>query len=257
MRQRGGAKKGRRAGSTPAHPLERGGMAAVKLVAVARRAGVSLATATGVSTITKGPQRSPSAAAARCCWPPRSGGSRRRGKRFPSSSPTAPRGSSWLARGASAPTTGWRPRWSSHRANGGHVLTLGRSTIPDTGFLDVGDWWAAHALGRRWWNAQCAGSRLVPGLLPLRSGAPGHYRVLFESWNAERGRPAVVRAAWTHALSGPPRRSRPGGPGRRRRATPGRHPALGRAARTSLRINKPSFPWPPLEQLVDGLLDQL
>jgi AcrR family transcriptional regulator len=86
---------------------------------------------------------------------------------------------------------------------------------------------------------------------------PGHYRLLFESWNAQRvelpldqlpghtlyqGALAVLRQAGVdeHDL--------------RETATllwAGLHGLV------SLRINKPSFGWPPIARLVDGLLDRL
>lgn len=100
---------------------------------------------------------------------------------------------------------------------------------------------------RRWCLAYCR----------FGSERQGHYRVMFESWNAERVDLPLTELPG-HAL---------------RQSLIAAIAACGTPADdvdelatlvwaglhglVSLRINKPSFPWPPIDHLVDGLLHRL
>jgi AcrR family transcriptional regulator len=86
---------------------------------------------------------------------------------------------------------------------------------------------------------------------------PGHYRVLFESWTAQRVDLPLAdlpgHALWQSLLDAlaacgvPPDESKEVGT----LVWAGLHGLV------SLRVNKPSFPWPPLDQLVDGHLRRM
>jgi AcrR family transcriptional regulator len=86
---------------------------------------------------------------------------------------------------------------------------------------------------------------------------PGHYRLLFESWAAERVDVALSQLPG-HVLYTSLQRSLAGCA----------HPDedldelatllwAGLHGLVSLRLNKPSFPWPAIDHLVDGLLRRL
>jgi Tetracyclin repressor-like, C-terminal domain len=86
---------------------------------------------------------------------------------------------------------------------------------------------------------------------------PGHYRALFESWNAEHvdtpldelpGHELWKSLLGAVAACGVPEDER---------AELGTLIWAGLHGLVSLRINKPSFPWPGIEQLVDGHLRRM
>ncbi len=87
-------------------------------------------------------------------------------------------------------------------------------------------------------------------------GHPGHYRVLFESWNAHRVELPLSELPGSGVFSSlvdVVTAARP--------ASPDEDVPLlvwaGLHGIVSLRINKPSFPWPPAEQLVREMVARL
>ncbi len=85
---------------------------------------------------------------------------------------------------------------------------------------------------------------------------PGLYRAMFESWDAERVDLPLAQLRGYALLQGLHSAIKASErPQRRRRARPLIWAVL--HGPDSLRINKPSFPWPPIEHLIDGHLRRM
>jgi AcrR family transcriptional regulator len=86
---------------------------------------------------------------------------------------------------------------------------------------------------------------------------PGHYRVLFESWNAQLVELPLDQLPGHTLYQGLLAALRDAGADEHNLRETATLLWAGLHGLTSLRINKPSFGWPPIERLVDGLLARL
>jgi AcrR family transcriptional regulator len=86
---------------------------------------------------------------------------------------------------------------------------------------------------------------------------PGHYRVLFESWNAQRTELPLDQLPGHALYQGLLAALRDAGAAEHDLPETATLLWAGLHGLVSLRINKPSFGWTPIEHLVDGLLARL
>ena len=86
---------------------------------------------------------------------------------------------------------------------------------------------------------------------------PGHYRVLFESWNAQLVELPLDQLPGHTLYQGLLAALRDAGADEHNLRETATLLWAGLHGLTSLRINKPSFGWPPIDRLIDALLTRL